>query len=123
MKPRPRFVDHGLVDAKWTQALRLLLVPGGFAKIARVTMKHPRHMIGNFATGAECNRFLAGLNGLVVAAQKCRGVSPDRVSLAALRIRQQGTICAIESSSVGSGRIGDPPKSRLIDQREPKEHE
>ena len=51
-------------------------------------MKHPRHMIDNFATWTECNRFLASLNCLVVAAQKCPGVPPDHVSFAALRVRQ-----------------------------------
>ena len=49
-------------------------------------------MIGTMATGAKCNRFLAGLGRLVVAAQECPGVSPDHVGIAALRVRQQGAI-------------------------------
>src|SRR5262245_56155588 len=44
MKPRPSFVDPGLVDFERAQSLRLLLVRGGLAKVARVTVKHPRHM-------------------------------------------------------------------------------
>src|SRR5690349_21841020 len=59
MKSRPRFVGQGMVDVKRTQSLRLLLVRGGFAKVARVTVEHPRHVIGRVAARAESERFLA----------------------------------------------------------------
>src|SRR6185503_16461205 len=114
---------QGLVDAERTQSLPLSLVRGGFAKVARVTVEHPRHVIGSVAARAESERFLASFGCLIVAPKEGPGVPSDHVGFAALRIRQQGAIGAIERRLVSRRRIADPAKTSLIDQREPQDQE
>jgi hypothetical protein len=91
VKPCPCLVHRTLIPAKRAKSLCLLFILGGFSKIARIAMKHSRHMIEARVAGAEGDRLLSSSQGIIVATLKQARVTQRHVSVRAVRVDFQST--------------------------------